>query len=255
MTRHKLSTTDQERLYHSVIPIANEFRNEFLDSNQPIEDTFGTLERLGYLIVRFPSHGDLSGFHIKKGNYDCIFINSSHSLGRQYFSAWHECYHAYTGDTGGLSLLSDAQYNEMEKKADYFASCVLMPEDLVESYLQRHGLSNLTYISHTKLIQMQNFFRVSYSALITRLIQLYPAYRRDLKKRYSLGSPNRSDEMLEKIEEAHGDPRLAQPTNDFTVSQRFYKKLHDNLQQDRISSEKAISVLEFLESIKQKYES
>ena len=61
--------------------------------------------------------------------------------------------------------------------------------------------------------------------------------------------------MLEKIEEAHGDPRLAQPTNDFTVSQRFYQKLHDNLQQDRISSEKAISVLEFLESIKQKYES
>ena len=66
MTRHKLSTTDQERLYHSVIPIANEFRNEFLDSNKPIEDTFGTLERLGYLIVRFPSHEDLSGFHTKR---------------------------------------------------------------------------------------------------------------------------------------------------------------------------------------------
>lgn len=253
--KSKLTSEKKAELYQSVVPIAEEFRTRFLNKDAPIEDTFETLERLGYFIVRFPAHNDLSGFYIKKGEYNCIFVNSSHSLGRQYYSAWHECYHAYTGDVGGISLFGDIQYSEMEQRAEYFASCILMPEDLVRKYIRQNGLSNLKYIKHEHLIIMQSYFRVSYSALLTRLGNLYPKYKKDLSSRYSLGLPKNAQKLLNKTQSVDGNVSLALPTNKFFVSQRFYELLHNNLKDDRISTDKAQSVLEFLERMKQKYES
>jgi len=252
--RSKLSPEKKEELYQYVIPIAEEFRNRFLNKDEPIEDTFDTLEQLGYFIVRFPAHNDLSGFHIKKGEYDCIFVNSSHSLGRQFYSAWHECYHAYTGDKGGISLFKDIRYSEMEQKAEFFASCILMPEQLVRKYILQKGLLNLKYISYDELIVMQNYFRVSFKALITRLIQLYPSYHKDLGVRYNLGTPKNAPKLLKKIQTVGGDEALVLPTDEFSVSQRFYERLHNNLENDRISADKAQAVLELIESMKQKYE-
>lgn len=252
--KRKLTPEKKVELYHSVVPIAEEFRFRFLNKDAPIEDTFETLERLGYFIVRFPAHNDLSGFHIKKGEYNCIFVNSSHSLGRQYYSAWHECYHAYTGDIGGISLFGDMQHSEMEQRAEYFASCILMPEDLVRKYIHQNGLSNLKYIKYEQLIIMQNYFRVSFSALITRLIKLYPSYKKDLSNRYNIGRPENAQKLLGKIHAVGGDESLVLPTNKFSVSKRFYELLYSNLEGDRISVDKAESILELLESMKQKYE-
>ncbi|MGD6803949.1 ImmA/IrrE family metallo-endopeptidase [Rossellomorea aquimaris] len=252
--KRKLSPKDKRELYDSVVPIAEEFRDRFLDKDKPIKDTFETLEQLGYFYVCFPAHDDLSGFHIKKGDFDCIFVNSAHSLGRQHFSAWHEVYHAYTKDYGGISLLGDIAYDEMEQKAEFFASCILMPEDLVRSYLRSNGLQNLKYISHVDLIRMQNYFRVSYKAMLVRLTKLFPSYKKDLSSRYALGLQGNEQKMEAKTAEAGESIELIKPTNDFSLSPRFYKMLHDNLQQDRISSERAASILELIESVQKKYE-
>ncbi|TMN22608.1 ImmA/IrrE family metallo-endopeptidase [Lentibacillus cibarius] len=253
--KNKLTPGKKEELYKSVIPIAEEFRSRFLNKDKPIEDTFKTLERLGFFIVKFPTHKDLSGFYIEKSGYNCIFVNSSHSLGRQFYSAWHECYHAYTGDNGGISLFGDMKYSEMEQKAEYFASCILMPEDLVRRYINENGLSNLKYIRYEQLIIMQNYFRVSFSALVTRLIKLYPKFKGDLSKRYNLGRPENAQKLLEKIHAVDGDKSLVLPTNKFSVSQRFLELLYNNLDENRISADKAQSVLELLEDMKKKYES
>lgn len=251
--RRKLSKEKRIELYKSVAPIANKFRYDFLD-DYPINNSFQTLESLGFFIIRFPTHNDLSGFHIEKSNYHCVFINSSHSLGRQYFSAWHECYHAYTGDRGGISLMGDANYDEMEQKADYFASCILMPEDIVQNYLKKNGITNLRYMSYVDIIKMQNFFRVSYSALLMRLIQLFPEYQKVLGSRFHLGSPKNKKKMLEKIIEAGVNSDLIEPTNDLTISSSFYENIYDNLEQDRITAEKAQSIIDLIEGIKSKYE-
>ncbi|KGA98662.1 hypothetical protein AJ85_06505 [Alkalihalobacillus alcalophilus ATCC 27647 = CGMCC 1.3604] len=253
--QNKLTPLQKEELYQSVVPIAEEFRSRFLNRDEPIEDTFNTLEQLGYFIVRFPAHENLSGFYIKKGEYNCIFVNSSHSLGRQYYSAWHEVYHAYTGDIGGISLFNDIKHSEMEQRAEYFASCILMPEDMVRRYIRQNGLSNLKYISYDNLIIMQNYFRVSFKALITRLIKLYPTYKMDLSVRYNLGTKKNAQKLINKIHGVGGDETLVLPTNKFSVSQRFYELLYSNLEEDRISAEKAQSVLELLEGMRKKYES
>ncbi|MDY7046704.1 MULTISPECIES: ImmA/IrrE family metallo-endopeptidase [unclassified Virgibacillus] len=253
--KNKLSPKKKKELYQTVVPIAEEFRNRFLNKDGPIEDTFDTLEQLGYFIVRFPAHNNLSGFYIKKGEYNCIFVNSSHSLGRQYYSAWHEVYHAYTGDIGGISLFDEIQHSEMEQRAEYFASCILMPEDLIRKYIRQKGLSHLKYVSYNDLIIMQNYFRVSFSALITRLIKLYPSYQKELSNRYNLGLIKNAQKLLNKIHAVGGDEALVLPTNKFSVSQRFYELLYSNLENDRITADKAQSILELLESMRQKYES
>lgn len=254
MAKRTLSREKEVELYRSIIPIASEFRKKFLNENDPVRDTFQTLEELGYFIVRFPTDNNLSGFHIKKGDFDCIFVNSSHPLSRQFFSAWHECYHAYTGEGGGVSLKDEIELNEIEYKAECFAGCVLMPENMIRVYIRQHRI-NLKFASYEQLIRMQNYFRVSLNALLTRIIQVFPEQKKVLSNRFSLSLPSRIDEMKEKIQLANGDEALIHPTNDFTVSQRFYEKLHENLSNDRISPDKAHAILEMLEGLRAKYES
>ncbi|MDU0331790.1 ImmA/IrrE family metallo-endopeptidase [Paenibacillus sp. 3LSP] len=250
--QRKLSREKREALYHSVIPIASRFRKEFLDDTIPIKDTFQTLEQLGFFIVRFPTHNNLSGFHLKKSDYDCIFINSSHPLSRQYFSGWHECYHAYTGEGGGISLEEDTQLDEIEYKAECFAGCILMPEHLVSSYIREKGIS-LSYPSYDQLVRMQNYFRVSLSALLTRLIQIYPEHQSVLSKRFALTHASRLDDMKEVVRRVNGDIELILPSNEFSVSPRFYVKLHENLSADRITAAKAESILDLIEKVREKY--
>lgn len=254
MATRKVSPDRALELHRQIAPIASEYRKKFLDENEPVKDTFHTLEQLGYFIVRFPTDNNLSGFHIKKSGFDCIFVNSAQPLARQYFSAWHECYHAYTGEGGGVSLKDDIEYNEIEFKAECFAGCILMPENMIREYIRRHRI-NLNYTKYNQLINMQNYFRVSLNALLTRIIQIFPEKKKALANRFSLSHPNRIEEMKNIIEQVDGDQTLILPTNNFTVSQRFYEKLHSNLSQDRISPDKAHSILEMLETFREDYES
>ncbi|MBO0588412.1 ImmA/IrrE family metallo-endopeptidase [Sporosarcina sp. E16_8] len=255
MAQNRSITTERKvELYKEVIPIAEKFRQSYLDGDSPIKDTFETMERLGFFVVRFPAHNDLSGFHINKAGFDCVFINSAHTLGRQYFSAWHECYHAYTGEGGGVSLQGAAEHDEMEQKADFFAGCILMPENQIENYLQENRLSNLKYIKIDELIMMQNHFRVSYASLLTRLVNLYPHYRNDLSTRWAIGGLKQKERMLQIINRLAMDEQLVQPTNDFSVPKSFYHKLQQNLEDDRISTSGVQEIFVLIESISKAYE-
>lgn len=254
MEKRKLSQSEKDEIYNVIVPIAENFRNEYLNNEEPIKDTFETLEQLGYFIICFPAHDDLPGYYGKNGKLKCVFVNSSHSLGRQYFSAWHEVYHAYTGHSGRICLYSETEYDEMEQCADFFASCILLPEHLVREYLIKNRLTNLRFISHINLIKMQNHFRVSYSTLITRLVQLFPSYKTELSRRIGLGEKSRNEELIKKTIEANCDVSLNEATNKFSISQKFYEKLYSNIEKDIISVEKAQSILNFLEEIKKEYE-
>ena len=251
MTRKRtISSTRRNELYQQIVPVAETFRKTYLQGVDVIEDTFETLARLDFLFIRFPAVESLSGFYIKKGGYDCIFINSSHTLGRQYFSSWHEVYHAYSGEVGGISLVGEHRSDEIEQKADFFAGCILMPEEKVSEYIKQHFRYSLKYASYIELIKMQNHFRVSYTALLVRLMRLYPSYKNVLGQRMGLGWIKSADKMLKEIKKAECDELLAKPTNDLSVPKKFYKMLHSNLKSDRISESKVETILETLESVK-----
>ncbi len=247
LENNKLTIKEKITLYNEIVPIAQVERKKILSDNQVICDTFQLLEQLGFFILRFPSNNDdLSGFHIKKSGINCIYINSNHTLGRQYFSAWHEYYHSITGEGDILCFESERKTSKIEYKAECFASCMLMPKNLIEKALKKYQVDDLNYISYKQIILMQKYFNVSYSAILTRLIQLYPNKKDVLGKRYSLSHPNKSKELLDKTIEYKGNTELIKPTRDVYVSQTFFEDINQNYSLGRISKDKVNSLIELL---------
>ena len=249
----KLSLDEKEKLYQDVLPIAIEYRRTFIDEMVPIKDSFSTLEQLGFLILRFPAlqeNKSLAGFTIYKRPYHCIYINSRQNLGRQYLSCWHECYHAISGEGNGLSYISSDDEDSIEYKANVFAGIILMPDNLVKNYMDIHNFS-VEYLKYTQIIKMQNYFRVSYSAMLTRLIQLYPEAEFSLKKRYAIckNTVEAKRNLIKKTKEIQGDLRLIQPTNDIYIPQTLFENIEFNMKEKRITKEKAYELLKLIDGL------
>lgn len=245
----KLTREQKEKAYKDVTPIARQFRQNLLPSDQKVLNAFWLLEeKLGFFIVKFPSEdNNLSGFHITKSGIHCIYINSAQVLGRQYFSLWHECYHAINNQVS-VSYLNKLDCDIEEYKAECFASNILMPENLVADYIKKSGI-NFEYISYNQLINMQHSFKVSYKALIHRLIELYPRYKITLTTRYGLGSIAKAQELENRTRQLGLDTSLIKPTNDIYVSPGFIEDIQYNLGQKRISNSKAEALISILEEM------
>lgn len=200
LSSEQLTKKEKLELYKKIVPIAEVERSKILSDDMPIKDTFGLLEQLGFFILKFPSKDeDLSGFHIEKIGINCIYINTRNTYGRQNFSGWHEYYHAVVEKGEGLSYVSEQQNDPIEYKAECFAGCMLMPEKLVKEHLNKLNVTDVKYISYDNLIKMQKYFNVSYSSIVTRLIQIYPNRNKELSQRYALSKPARSEELRKKL--------------------------------------------------------
>ena len=155
----KLSEEEKTKLYEEVHPIALEYRESFIHKNEVIEDTFKTIEQLGFLLIRFPAMGEntsLSGFTIYKAPYNCIYITSRQNLGRQYLSCWHECYHIYTGEGNGISYTDCLMEDPIEYKANAFAC---------RTYAYIHLGTTALFNSQSKICVKYRFCGNIYSAV------------------------------------------------------------------------------------------
>lgn len=249
-----LTEDEKAKLYEEVCPIALEFRNSFISGQEVIKDTFKMIERLGFLLLRFPAvNGDLSlgGFTIHKEPYDCIYINSRQNLGRQYMSCWHECYHIQTGEGSGLSYIDSIKQDPIEYKADLFAGLILMPTNIVKKYVVEHNVS-LQYLRHEDIIRMQNYFRVGYSAMLTRILQIYPEYKGVLNNRFAIakGSCEQRKRLEKKTLDVEGDLQLIRATNDIYLPNTFMEDIAYNVKTKRISKEKAYELLKVIDGLK-----
>lgn len=249
----KLTEQEKAKLYKEVYPIALEFRKSFISEQEIIKDTFKMIEQLGFLLLRFPAmngNTSLGGFTIHKEPYDCIYINSRQNLGRQYMSCWHECYHAYTKEGNGISYIDAVKQDPVEYKADLFAGLILMPKNLVEKYIKMENIS-LQYLSYENIIRMQNFFKVGYSAMLARILQIYPEYKDTLQNRFAIAkdSPVQREKLKEKTLSVQGDLQLINATNDIYIPNSFIENIEFNVNRKRISKEKAYELLKFIDGL------
>ena len=246
----RISLDEQRKIYmEEIYPIALEIRRTIVKDDEVILNSFKTLEQLGIILLRFPSKSNnLSGFHIKKSNIDCIYINSNVSLGRQYFSCWHEYYHAVTGEGSGVSLFDKIGTDKIECKADLFAGYILMPENLVEQYVSLNNIC-LNNLRFDDIIIMQQYFNVSYKAVIKRLQIIYGRLNNE-SELYSLSSKEKPFELSNYTISMGYPTDLINKTNDVYIPQKFLNDLEMNLNNNRINSEKKKSVEDFLEGIK-----
>lgn len=246
----KISFDNQRKIYsEEIYPIALKMRRKIVEDNEVINNTFDKLEQLGIFLLRFPSKSDnLSGFHIRKSNIDCIYINSNTSLERQYFSCWHEYFHAVTGEGSGVSYFNKISTDKIECKADLFAGYILMPENLLEQYISNNSI-NINGLTYEDIIKMQHYFNVSYKAMIKRLEIVYGRIN-NASNLYSLSSKERPFELVKYTTEMGYSNELLKKTNDIYIPQKFLEDLDMNLKNKRINEVKKKSIEDFLAQVK-----
>lgn len=106
-----------------------------------------------------------SGFTITMDGLYLIAINSTHSLGRQRFTAAHELFHILYDSH--LEMRSKAT----EHFADSFASYFLIPDDLLVEHLgQLFDKTGSAVIDEYVLVAASDYFRVSVTAVLVRLL-------------------------------------------------------------------------------------
>ena len=159
---------------------ADSFRGKCKVSRYGIIDLFKDCERLSFKILRYPlgENADL-GLVLMKDQDTVIFINTCSRLSRQIFTLAHEIGHATLHLKEGQpfvdnqSTISDWDRDIKEQEANYFAACLLMPEDEVGRFIdleipsfEKNGLTAMD------IARIMSEFNVSYEMALNRLESL-----------------------------------------------------------------------------------
>lgn len=242
----RCTITQEEKLdfYKKITPIAIEERNKLFKDNR-LNNEIEVLEQLGFIIVKFPSEDtDLSGFCINKSGNRCIYINTNTTKGRQNFSLWHEYYHLITNDGIGVSYKDGEKYSVSECRAHLFASTFLMPEEYIKNYLFINNIT-LPYIKNEEILEMSNRFNVSFSAMLYRITDIYPEYKRALGNRFSTAN------NYEKLKNVASPKNLSleyeEVTNECYITKVFFEQIEKNYNDKKITDEKLLFIKELLE--------
>jgi Zn-dependent peptidase ImmA (M78 family) len=133
------------------------------------------LLKLNVLTLFKPLTEGFSGMSIKiNDNARFILVNSNHSLGRQHFTIAHELYHLYIQEKFEIHQCKTGLFdtkNKEEFNADYFASCLLIPESGIYEMIPDVEL-NKKNISLQTVIKLEQYFSVSRSSMLVRLKML-----------------------------------------------------------------------------------
>lgn len=243
----KLTEERKQELREKVKVIFDDFKKKYPNIiTVPMTNSIDKIEALGIFILRSAAPDEVSGFCMTIGENTFIFINKNHTLGRQNFSLWHEVYHWFTESTGVVSIKGDSNNNEIEFCADYFASLVMIDEEVLKEKLNESGYSykNIKFIRNTQIIKLQHFFNVSYTAMVRKLIEIFP--NADLSMRYGLGTPKREDELLDETAKLGLDVQLIKPVNESYMSSEIFQLLENLYDQNKITKFKLESLIDFI---------
>ncbi|MCG1613926.1 ImmA/IrrE family metallo-endopeptidase [Staphylococcus epidermidis] len=242
----RLSKEQREKCAREVEPIVLDFINKY-NITQPIEDSFKFIEdKIGYFIVSKKVDANISGFQYIIGNDKFIFINNNDDLGRQNQSLWHEVYHLYTGEGMGISEIGSANYNILECKADQFASQILMNRRLVKEFVKNANILDKGFFTKKDVIQMQQYFRVSFNNMCYVLNELYG--KKFLKGSYfQLGKIENRKKLLDITKRFGFDTRLSEIPEDNYISPKLFEYLSINMRDKKISAKRVNDIINFIE--------
>lgn len=159
---------------------ADKIREKCTTSKYGIINLFKDCEKLGYKLIRYPiGENSELGFTIKKNDDIVIFTNSSSRLSREIFTLAHEIGHVVLhfnkneSFVDNVETISENDLDEKEKEANYFAACLLMPDDSVNRFLDIE-LENFPEkeLSVMDIARMMSEFNVSFDMALNRLEEL-----------------------------------------------------------------------------------
>lgn len=149
--------------------LANKLRKQWQLSNNPIVDLVTIVENNGIVCssIKLPARIDAFNFSftLPKNNQECRIIayENNSSYYRQRFDIAHELGHIVMH-----SFLDESDYEEnyklLENQANRFASAFLLPRDEFKYSIEEYSFS--------KLLELKQYWGVSFAAIIRRLKDL-----------------------------------------------------------------------------------
>lgn len=172
LSKNKLNLPD-ESFRLQIKNLAEDVRIKF--ARKGLADIFDILSETAFLIRRPLDTDELSGFSTYFEEQFIVYLNSNFTLGHERYTGAHELYHlSYNANILKREriLLDDKKHKEEDMKADIFASEFLMPEDYVKEVFCKIVDVDGDSVLPRHIVRMNNYFKVSYKAMLKRLIQL-----------------------------------------------------------------------------------
>lgn len=244
----KLNRSTKEILKSKTAAIFEKFKEDYPGIIQiPQDDSVTKIESLGIFILIATAPEKISGFCMAIGEDTFIFINKKHTLGRQNYSLWHEMYHWYTKTYGNVSFEKEATIDEIEYSAEYFASLALIDTEYLKEILKKSGFNseNIMYLSNDQIIKLQHHFKVSYSAMVNKLAELFPDA--PLSNRYALGTVSKRAELVDKTLKLGLDLSLINATEESYITPSLFEWLNKANEENRISKEQLENLVILIE--------
>lgn len=227
---------------------ADSFREKCNIGRYGISDLFKECEGSGYKLIRYPlgEKADL-GFTMKKDEDIVIFTNSSCRLAREIFTLAHEIGHAVFHMEESASFIDDAvtisnrSTDEMEQEANYFAACLLMPEEKIRKFLdleidnfEENGLTVMD------IARIMSEFSVSFEMVLNTLENIGQIKNSDRIKLDNEKNQTRVGRLLRSV---GGNAKLNEPSDVIDIPYEYIEYAIYNYNHKAIPKETLENVL------------
>lgn len=237
----------EESFRLQIKDLADEVRMKF--AKKGISDIFDILSEAAFLIRRPLETDELSGFTTYFDEQLIVYLNSNFTLGHERYTGAHELYHLiYNADILKKEkiLLDDEKHKAEDTKANIFASEFLMPEDYVKEVFYKIVNVDKSNVLPKHIIRMHNYFKVSYKAMLKRLIQLYMCSIDKYEELEDICSPE-SIEQLQSLTRREGySVDLITPSMKTYIPIEYIEFLKANYERGNISYKNMKNSLEFI---------
>lgn len=253
LSKKDLKLSD-EPLRLKIKELSDEARYRF--SKKGIVDIFDILEDVAFFIRKPLGIYDISGFTTYFNNEFIIFLNSSFTLGHERFTAAHELYHILYNDDllrKEKLLMNDNVYRDEDEKANVFTSEFLMPEDYVKDLFYKLINTNKDEVEVRHVVRLNSTLKVSYKAMLKRLIQLDLCDISLYEKLAEYGTLERKEELREITKTEGYDISLIVPSDISYVSKEYLEIAKQNYEKGKISYGKITELLGFINETPEKY--
>lgn len=218
-------------------------------SRYGIIDLFKECERLDYKLLRYPlgEEADL-GFVMKRDNDIVVFTNTCIRLAREIFTLAHEIGHIVLHLERADSFIDDAitiggrSTDEKEQEANYFASCLLMPEDEVDKFLDLEIADfDSRGLTAMDIARIMSEFNVSFEMALNRLENLGKI---DGSERVRLDNERIRLRVGNLLKSVGGNRRLNEATEEIEIPHEYIEYVIDNYNHNVIPQETLEKALE-----------
>ena len=227
--------------------LAEEVRIKF--AKKGLADIFDILSETAFLIRKPLDIEGLSGFITHLDKRFIVYLNSSFTLGHERYTGAHELYHIIYNE-GILKkekiFLDKQKHKEEETKADVFAAEFLMPEDYVKEIFYKFVNVDKKEIKPKHIVRMHNFFKVSYKAMLKRLIQLNLCSLNKYSELIDIASLENKDKLQSLTKEEGYSINLIVPSKENYVPKEYLIYIKANYENKKISYNELEKTLDFI---------